>query len=212
MTDARSTIAGSYPGPNNCKITCILDEGTGTVSSTVYDQTGLSAKGLTWGSELEEGDYVALSNDTANTFVATGGVPVVEMAQNGETLVIGKIISTPKLNKFPPTTASADTLAERLAAGYYRTAVVEILGGVTKIEKATVMCDGSNACVPGVGSTLKFNITSGYATTGAGLQFDSASSGGVGVIPFHYCPAGTDGDLYSCLVGITALMIAVTGA
>jgi hypothetical protein len=208
MTDATSTFAGNYAG--GLRVTCILDEGAPTVSSKTYAPDGTYKYGTTWASELEEGDYVAISNDTAATFSACKGVPLVEKAVNGETFVIGKIVSTPKLQKQPLTDAAADTLAERLAGGYYRTANVEIMGGITKIEKATVMCDGSNATTPGTGTTLKFNITSGYAS--GGLQLDSAASGGVGIIPFHYVPAGTDGDTYSCLVGITGLLIAVTGA
>jgi hypothetical protein len=44
------------------------------------------------------------------------------------------------------------------------------------------------------------------------MQLDSAASGGTGLIPFHYVAAGTDGDTSSCLVGVTGLITAVTGA
>lgn len=208
MTDNTSSIAGNYAG--GIVITCILDEGAPTVSSTSYDQLGQSAKGLTWASELAENDIVAISNDTANTYAATGGLPVVEKPVNTETLVIGQIVGTPRLMAFPAASADADTLAERLAGKYYRVANVMIFGGITAVREATIMCDGSNACVPGVGTTLKYNITSG--ATNHELSFDSAASGGVGVIPFHYVPAGSDGDTYTCLVGITGLLLAVTGA
>ena len=111
----------------------------------------------------------------------------------------------------PATDAAANDLDERLDGKYYRCANVEIMGGITSIQEATVMCDGGNATAPGVGTTLKFNITSGYAANGK-LQFDTASSGGTGVIPFHTVPTGTDADTYTCLVGITGLMTSVTGA
>lgn len=209
MTDNVSTIAGNFPGFNGTKITCILNEGAPTVG-TSYDQNGRSMATLTWATELAEGDFVALDNATDNTYVATDGAPVVEKAQNGETLVIGKIIGTPKLVRFPANSAAANDLSERLAGGYYRVANVQLLGGIQMVAKAEVMCDGSHACVPGVGATLKFNITSSYAQHK--LCFDSDTSGGVGVIPLHYVPAGTDGDTYSCLVGITGMFLAVTGA
>jgi hypothetical protein len=209
MTDNSSIIAGNFPGANNTRITCILQEGAPTVG-TSYDQNGRSMTTMTWQAELAEGDYVALANDTECTFAATEGTPVVEKAGDSETLVIGKIISTPKLNRMPANTAAGDSLTKRLVGGYYRVANVQILGGIQMVAKAEIMCDGSHACVPGVGSTLKFNITSSYVKHK--LCFDSVASGGVGVIPFHYVPAGSDGDLYSCLVGITGLLIAATGA
>jgi hypothetical protein len=208
MTYNTSDYAGNYP--SILPITCILNEGAPTIV-TSYDQLGQSQKTLTWASELYEGNYVAITNDTAVTYDACKGIPCVEKPVNGETLVIGKIVGTPRLVKFPANDAAANTLAERIAGRYYRIANVEILGGITKLEDATVMADGSNACVPGVGTTLKYNITSGD-DAGAGLQLDSVESGGEGVIPFHYAPAGTDGDTTTVLVGITAPLVAVTGA
>lgn len=207
MTDNTSKYAGRYPG--GLRITAILNEGAPTVSARVYDARGLFATGVTYAAELYEKDVVAICNDTDVTYAAAGGIPVVEKAVNSEALVCGQIVQMLRTIRQPAASADADTLAERLAGKYYRIAVVEFWG-MTKITKATVMCNGSNATVPGVGDTLKFNITSGYA--GHDLVFDSAASGGTGVIPFHYVPAGTDGDLYSCLVGITGLMTAVTGA
>lgn len=208
MTDNTSSIAGDYEG--GIKITCILNEGAPTVTARTYGRDGTYDLGTTWASELKKGDVVAISNSTDVTYVACGGIPLVETPVTTETLVVGQIVSEPKLVVQPPTTASANELSERLAGKYYRVASVEIWGGITAIKKATVMCDGSNATVPGVGATLKYNITSG--TSNSVLSFDSAASAGVGVIPFHYVPAGTDADTYSCLVGITGLMYAITGA
>ena len=205
-----SAIAGDYGG--GIKITCILNEGAPTVaaSGSYFGQTGETEKVLTWASALEEGDWVAISNDTVCTFVACGGIPCVERPVNAETLVIGRIKSTPKLQRMPANTAAGDTLAKRLAGDYYRTAELEIFGGITAIMKARVMQDGSNTIVPGVGSKLKFNMTTGLSEDT--LSFDVVASGGVGVIPFHYVAAGTDGYEESCLVGITDLLASVTGA
>lgn len=210
MTDNTSKIAGNYPDYAFDQ-TCILDEGAPTVSSA-YDAFGQKQTVVTWAAELHAGDWVAISNDTGNTYVATGGLPVVQKAVTTETLVIGQIVDIPTDGKakMPANTAAGDSWAKQLAGGYYRKARVKLYGGIVALKKATVMCDGTNATVPGVGSTLKFNITSGYS--GHKLVFDSAASDGVGVIPFHYVPAGTNGDLYSCLVGVTAMMYAITGA
>ena len=209
MTDNTTATAGDYAG--GIRILCILDEGAPTIlNTTSFDQRGDNMKTLSWASQLKEGDIVAISNDTANTYAATEGLPVVEIPVTAETLVIGRIASIPVEGKFPANDAAADTLAERLAGDYYRTATVEIWGGITKVTKAIIMQDGSHALVPGVGTTIQYNITSGSANQC--LYFDASTSGGVGVIPFHYVAAGTDADLSDALVGITGLLIAATGA
>lgn len=209
MTDATSDYAGG--STTGLVVTCILNEGAPTVSASAYDVLGEKQSVLTWAAELDEGDWVAISNDSVVLYDVCEGAPVVERAVNTEALVIGRIVSLPRMLNTPATDAAANDLDERLAGKYYRYANVEIMGGITSIQEATVMCDGANATVPGVGTTLNFNMTSGYAADGK-LQFDSAAANGVGVIPFHNVPTGTDGDTYSCLVGITGLLYAVTGA
>lgn len=206
MTDNTSDYAGNYPG--GIRITCILDEGAPTVS-TSYDQLGRSQPSLTWAAELAEGDVVAISNNTACTFDACGGIPCVEKAVTGKTLVVGQIVSPPRLLQFPAASADANDLSERLAGKYYRVAVVEFWA-FNKIIEGTCMCNGTNAQVQGVAGTIQFNITSGY--TNHGLVFDSSASGGVNAVPLHYVPKGSDGDLYTSLYGINGLMIALTGA
>lgn len=209
MTDNTSAIAGSYAGSGPV-IECILDEGAPTYAATSIGQNGMLLKTVTFASQLEEGMVVALSNDTANTYAATEGMPVVEKAVNNESLVIGQIVSTPELKRFPSST-DADTLAKRLAGKYYRTALVE-LHVPGRVVKAEIMQNGSNALVPGVATTLNFNITSAYKSGNRGYYFDSASTKGVGCIPMHYVAAGSDGDTASALVLLTGLLYAATGA
>lgn len=211
MTDNTSAIAGSYAGSGPV-IECILDEGAPTYAATSIGQNGMLLKTATFASQIEEGMVVALSNDTANTYAATEGMPVVEKAANGESLVIGQIVSTPELKRFPSSTdADDDTLAERLAGKYYRTALVE-LHVPGRVVKAEIMQDGSNALVPGVATTLNFNITSAYTSGNRGYYFDSAVANGVGCIPMHYVAAGSNGDTASALVLLTGLLYAATGA
>jgi len=210
MTDNQSTIAGTYKG-TGAVIECILDEGAPTVTNVTHMETGETLRTLVFASPLEEGQFVSISNDTANTYAATEGSPLVERAQNTESLVIGQIVSTPKLKAFPATSAAADTLSERLAGKYYRTALVEFhIPG--RVVAAQIMHDGSNALVPGVMTTLNFNITKAYTSGNDGYYFDSGSANGVGGIPLHYVAAGTDGDLSTSLVLLTGLLYAVTGA
>ena len=207
MTDNTSEIAGNYGQGQT--ITCILDEGAIT-PGTGIDAYGREQATYAFATGLAEGDWVALSNDAANTYAATGGLILVEKPVNGETLVIGRIVGTPTaLKKVPATAAAANTLEKRLAGGFYRKARVEIVAfPIGSIKKFTVYSDGTNATVPGVGSTLKLSITGTYANHDGYL--DSASQDCVGIIPLHYVPAGTDGDTCSILAVVTGMLLAVT--
>lgn len=207
MTDNTSEIAGNYGQGQT--ITCILDEGAIT-PGTGIDAYGREQATYAFATGLAEGDWVALSNDAANTYEATGGLILVEKPVNGETLVIGRIVGTPTaLKKVPATAAEAADLSDRLAGGFYRKARVEIVAfPIGSIKKFTVYSDGTNATVPGVGTTLKLSIAGTYANHAGYL--DSAADSGVGIIPLHNVPAGTDGDTCSILAVVTGMLLAVT--
>lgn len=214
MTDSSDNIAGMYPtkGP---VITCILDEGAPTVtaSGTYLGMDNVTRKVLTWATPLARGNMVAISNDTACTWAATNGLPVMEKPVNGETFVIGRLISTPSVFNEPSNSAAADTLAERLAGGFFRTGLVEIYGGITAVLKAEVYLDGTNGFTVGQCTTLKHNLTGDYADDNTiEIQLVTAASGGVGIFAFHYGADGTAGDILNCLVGINAPIISLTGA
>lgn len=214
MTDSTNNIAGHYKhhGPI---ITCILDEGAPTVtaSGSVFDDGNTTARSLTWASQLARGNMVAISNDTACTWDATDGLPVMEVAVTTESFTVGRIVSPPKLIAFPATSAAADTLAERLAGGYFRTALVEIYAGVTAILKAEVTLDGTNGWEVGQTAALHHNITSDYADDDTiEIKLVSAADTGTGTIAFHYGADGTAGDQLNCLVGINGVLYSVTGA
>lgn len=207
---AESNIAGTYRGSGPV-IECILDEGAPTVSASVTMSTGQTTRALTWAAGLEEGMVVAISNDTANTYVATEGSPVVERAVNAEAFVIGTIVSTPRLKAFPAASGNADTLAKRLAGKFYRTALVELhIPG--KVVAAQFMCNGTNALAIGVGATAKLNMAKCYTSGNRGYYFSAAASGGVGLIPLTYVAAGTDGDLETALFLLTGAIASQTGA
>lgn len=210
-TDSTSAIAGKYPQRFPLRMDCILKEGNITVvaSGSAFSAKGDTAANYTFASPLNEGDIVALSNDTGNTFAAADGIPIVERGVNGETLMFGKIVTAPDpLENLPAVTQ--DTWADMLTAKYYRVALVEVWAGITKIEKATVQSNGTNGVAIGVGTTLNVNLADCYANRT--LSFITAAGNGVGVIPFHYMAAGDAGDQASILVGITGPMYAVTGS
>lgn len=213
-TDSTDNIAGHYKhhGPI---ITCILDEGapTYTASGTYLDQLGTTSKVITFATPIARGNMVAISNDTACTWAATDGLPVMEKPVNTESFVIGRVVSEPQLVNFPASSAAADTLAERLSGGYFRTALVEIYGGVTAILKAEVYLDGTNGWEVGQTTALHHNLTGDYADDNTvEIQLVSAADTGTGIIAFHYGADGETGDQLNCLVGINGVLYSVTGA
>jgi hypothetical protein len=212
MTSDISTIAGNYRG-SGAIIKCIIDEGAPTNVTTSMMADGQTLTTTSWASPLEEGQVVALANDATCTYTLTEGMPVVQRAVNAETLVIGQIVSTPQLVTMPPSTfaSTAETLAKRLATKVYRTALVEFhVPG--KIYHASVMCDGTRTVVPGVATTVTFNMASAYTAGNRGLHVDMNASNGVGCIPLTYVASSTDGELFSCLILVTGLLYSTTGA
>lgn len=159
-------------------VTCILDEGAVTPASanTVLGTDGLLQPGYTFtvASQLSKGDYVEFKIDTGVTYAATHGRPVVTAVES-TTGVYGKIISEPqattKLTQLTDST-DADTLADRLSGGYYRYAQVAIFANAC--ERCAT--DGSTILV---GSDLKYDVSAGQFTLGAG-------SGEHGLISAHY--------------------------
>lgn len=207
MTDNRVNEAGNFP--SKCvRLTCILDEGAIT-QATTFDMRGQSQKTYVFAAQINEGDIIGISNDAANTYANTGSALLVEKPVSGETLVVGRVISLPEWNGFPATDAAADTLAERLSAGLFRTAIVEFWPWVT-IKKAEVYQDGTNATVVGVGTTLKLNMTA--TAREHKLCLIQCASGGTGVVPLQGVAAGTAADLSNCIVAIEGMMTALTGA
>lgn len=197
MTDNTSNYAGYYRSKE--RYTCLLDEGAITPGTT-FDTTGRLIDSCSFATPIAEGEPVALSNDTANTFSATNGLVLVERPQTGEALVIGSVVTIEKFGNIPATAAAADTLTKRLAGKYRRVAGIEF-NFSNKIEEVTIVCDGSHAIVPGVGTTLIQDIS---ASVAAGKPvYAAVASGGTGIIPLNYVPAGTVGDLYTCLVMYT---------
>lgn len=202
MADNTSSVAGMYGLGKT--YTAILDEGAITITTDV-DAYGREQTVYPGASPVPEGFPVALVNSSENTFTATGGNILVESPVNAEGLVIGRIVGTPTgRQKSPATAAAADSLTKRLSGKYFKQARLELLVPHECIKKAKVVCDGTNATIPGVGTTLKVDTSASLADRG--LVFVQCASGGTGVIPLHYVPAGTAGDTYTIGVIITGLM------
>lgn len=163
--------------------TCLLDEGTITVSSA-YGIGGGSAATYSFASEIKKGMVVVISTDTANTWANTNGNLLVTKPANGTDLVFGVVISEPEFTKKPATTAAADTLAERLAGKFLRAATVWF-PSVTAITKATLLCADAGNVTPGTAEILKLDVSTVNAAAGITLN-DVAANGSPSVVSLHY--------------------------
>lgn len=187
--------------------TCILDESTITVAGRTYGPGGTYEDGIVYANELREGDIVALSVETACTPEATDLMPVVEQVSNGDDLVFGKIISTPRLWGKAPT-ATSTTLADRLAGEYCRIATVEIWAGITAILSAHLITADAVAVVPG-GTTLLDLDVSQCNTDHDFVLNDIAAGAGAGYMALSYV-AKQAAASHTILVGIVGLGTAAT--
>lgn len=201
---ALSTIAGELGG--GILVTCILSEGAPTVNARAYNKGNARLPVTTWAAEVYQGDVVALSNETLNTYVATYGLPVVEAPVNGETLVFGQVMTEPVLVKAPPTTVAGDSWTKQIAGQYYRIATIECWIAHS-IQKARVLTTDTAAIVPGVGATVQVDISASY--TNHTLTVNDTAANGVGCVPLHYLAKLGAGD-YNILLAITGFMIAQT--
>lgn len=195
MTDDNQVNIAGDTG-SGLKLTCILQEGAVTISSA-YGITGGKETVATYGSELEEGDYVMIDAGTYNTYDNTDGLPVVK-AVAGAGPIVGRVVSTPELvGKLPSATkaytnsSSADWGAI-LSGDYYRIATVEFFG-VKQAIKARALGDGSNAIVAGAITTINYDVSD--------ASWMYVASGGSGVINCHHVVATA--AYYSTLLLVT---------
>lgn len=190
---AASSISGDYGFVR--QITCILKEGNITVNSSAYGPFGKQTV-CTFATEISQGDFVALSDDTGNTYDATGGNIVVAPLANSKDLLIGRIIDEPKWVKQPA--ASQTTWADMLTGGYYRIATVEVFP--MTIFKATIVCANAAAIVPGTVGNLDVDASASLALHGLSVV-DVAANGSTDMIPLHAVAQAASGT-YSLLVAM----------
>ncbi len=214
MTDYTSTT--SYPAAaiagnvnrGGIELPCILQEGNITVAANTFGPDGYKDTGVTLASGLVKDEWVVLSTDTANTYIATYGLPVVTKIATGS-LILGKIISEPKWAAALPT-SSQNTWSTMLAGKYFRVATVWF-PGVTGAEKVLLNGADTAAIVPGVAGTILVDDSATDTLSAAGgvvmLAAADAANGGAGIISFHYVAKGAHTQYV--LVGFTGGVVAI---
>lgn len=191
---AASDISGDFGFAT--QFTCILKEGNITVG-TGFDFMGSTTGTVSLASGLKQGDWVALSPDSANTYSATGGLPVVTALAADTDLFFGRIIETPRWVKIPST--SQTTWSTMLSSGYYRVATVEFFPMM--VVTANITAAGSNI-IPGTKSELDVDASETDGTKGLTVLYVAASAGSADIIPLTYVGSG---NTESVLVGIKGL-------
>lgn len=188
--------ASNYAETNRGGVTvvCILDEGNITVS-TAYMPDGMTSKVATTANTFVKGEWLSLSNDVANVYAATGGMPVLEKPVTTEDTLFGRIIEEPRWNKIPEVSHTTG-LADRLAKGFYR--VVNVwCPFLYAISEGVVIANGTNAILINT-KTLDFDLSESAGKITPVFKYDAS---GKGMIALTHVLAGTDGDVYSILVG-----------
>ena len=170
-------------------LTCILNEGTCTLASGALVETGkMGTNTYTMGSEISEGDFIGLDNETFHTYANCGGLPVVAVAGSTDGW-IGIVKSTPVWNKIP--TATRSWAVGALTGGTYRVASV-VFPGCSMAFKA--LCDGTEGAATTVGAPVNWDASeNAFAVNG---NFAAHNVGGT--FSFHYTAA----DDTSILVGV----------
>lgn len=195
---AVSTIAQFTGG--GIKLPCILKEGNLTYGAKIHGPDGYSDTGVSIATPIKKGDWVMLSEDTANTYAATEGNPVAKPITGAASMFIGQVISEPDWRAAPPT-SSQTTWSSMLTGKYYRVATVEWFG-LSGIAKATFKGANQGAVAPGDYTTLKVDVSETETLQTAGspnpLAVSDIASGGT-LLAFHYAAQGT--DTLSMLVG-----------
>lgn len=199
-TDRTSDVAGDLTSAR-FKIPCILEEGAITVADG-YNEVGQKVTTATPAAPIAVEDLVYLIPGVKNLGVETNLNPVVAKLAAG-TSYAGVVTSTPRWYNMPSETMAftdcdnADW-ASILSGKYYRMASVEFFG-VTGAFEGTVTADGSNEVAIAAPGDLKWDVSLG--------TFVPVGSGGAGLLPMHYVPAGVSTDTYSIMIGVLATSI-----
>jgi len=196
---AASQIAGEIGG--GIQITCILEQGDPTVSANAINSGGRTSaeKVMTFATPLQRGDAVALYTGAEATYAATGGLPVVKRPDASNALIIGTIVSTPKLQVMPATSAAANSVSNRITGKYYQVATVELWGGITSIRKCTITTQDQSIVAPGDTATLVVKISTSVAA--GKMCLTDVTTGGAGLMALTYV-AKAAAATTSILVGV----------
>jgi len=196
------SLTAAERGTGGIRIPCILYEGVATVSANVMGPDGYMDTGISFAAPMYKDQYVTLDIQSDNTFDACRSMAVVKPLTAGS-LIVGKIVTEPTLER-PPSTTPTATWAAHLTGRYYRKATVWF-PDVIASEKAVLVGASTANIVPGVQATLAVDASASNALAAAGgpvtLSVYDVANSGTGLFSFHYAASGA--ATVSLLVGFT---------
>lgn len=182
---------------------CYLYEGNIQLKSGRTGRTGRKHVDVDYASELNEGDLVQIFQDTALTYNACRGLPVVKTVADAGDAIVGEIVTIEPAKNIPATEDEVTSLATMLSQDLLRRATVEIYGlQATMLREVLVPANAGGA------DTLPIGDASKVAYDLSAKTWKFVSSGGKGLVPFHTLAGSTSVDVTGpVLLGLGAFQI-----
>jgi len=168
---------------------CYLYEGHIQLKSGRIGRTGRKHTDVDYESELHEGDLVEIYSDSALTYGACRGLPVLREATAVDGFV-GEIVTIEPAKNLPANEDEVTSLATMLSQDLLRRATVEIYGlQATMLRECLIPANGEGALniEPGASDKLAWDVSAG--------KWKYVASGGLGVVPMHYLAGSTSVDV-----------------
>ena len=168
---------------------CYLYEGHIQLKSGRIGRTGRKHTDVDYESELHEGDLVEIYSDSALTYGACRGLPVLREATAVDGFV-GEIVTIEPAKNIPATENEVTSLATMLSQDLLRRATVEIYGlQATMLKDVLIPANSSGAftIAPGAFDNVGWDVSA--------KQWKYVASGGLGLVPMHYLAGSTSVDV-----------------
>lgn len=182
---------------------CYLYEGHIQLKSGRIGRTGRKHVDVDYEGELSEGDMVEIFQDTALTYGACRGLPVLQALSGTGDAIVGQIVTIEPAKNIPADENEVTSLATMLSQDLLRRATVEIYGlQATMLREVSLAANGGGAFTLQVGDTAK------VVWDVSAKKWVYAASGGKGLVPFHTIAGSTSVEVTSpVLLGLGAFPI-----
>lgn len=181
-------VAGDI-GSLGIPITAYLYEGNIQLKTGRIGRTGKTHVDVDYAAPLSEGDLIEIYSDSALTYSATRGLPVVRKATAVDGFA-GKIVTIEPAKNIPANTDAVTALGTMLSQDLLRRATIELYGlQALTLEELFIAANGGGALniEPGAFETVGWDVSLG--------KFKYVASGGLGLVPFHYLAGSTSVDV-----------------
>lgn len=182
---------------------CYLYEGNIQLKNGRIGRTGRKHTDVDYAAELAEGDVVQIFQDSALTYNACRGLPVLKAAASAGDAFVGEIVTIEPAKNNPATEDEVTSLATMLSQDLLRKATVEIYGlQSTMLREVIIPLNAGGA------DTLEIGATANLAFDLSDKKWKYVASGGKGVVPFHTIAGSASVNVTApCLLGLNAIQV-----